>query len=210
MVSDADLKHQVRLIIEEEEELNYRQRMGDKWVQDLSKLKYVPTLVEHICVYAPFCNLHNQILSLYFTFFFFFLSSAEQTGLRTIWMMHHTWSLSSNRLMEFCQTTRKRHIITTKLVSQYPVEFYLLHCRYIPFKNTDHLPLFSCSLIHHVWNDVLPERRSCDRHIHSSQLRPQAQAAAQAASQWEAADAAPCWLPCTRCYCSWSCTQAIG
>ncbi|XP_008311489.1 iodotyrosine deiodinase isoform X2 [Cynoglossus semilaevis] len=39
VVSDADLKHQVRLIIEEEEELNYRQRMGDKWVQDLSKLK---------------------------------------------------------------------------------------------------------------------------------------------------------------------------
>lgn len=73
VVSDADLKHQVRLIIEEEEELNYRQRMGDKWVQDLSKLKYVPTLVEQICVYAPFCNLHNQILSLEFTFFFFFV-----------------------------------------------------------------------------------------------------------------------------------------
>lgn len=39
VVSDTGLKHQVRLIIEEEEELNYRQRMGDKWVQDLSKLK---------------------------------------------------------------------------------------------------------------------------------------------------------------------------
>ncbi|XP_053699652.1 iodotyrosine deiodinase 1 [Synchiropus splendidus] len=38
-VSDPDVKHQIRLIVEEEEEMNYRQRMGDKWVQDLAKLK---------------------------------------------------------------------------------------------------------------------------------------------------------------------------
>nr|XP_057912727.1 iodotyrosine deiodinase 1 [Doryrhamphus excisus] len=39
VVSDADTKHQIRLIVEEEEEMNYRQRMGDKWVKDLAKLR---------------------------------------------------------------------------------------------------------------------------------------------------------------------------
>uniref|UniRef100_A0A3Q2VKH2 iodotyrosine deiodinase n=1 Tax=Haplochromis burtoni TaxID=8153 RepID=A0A3Q2VKH2_HAPBU len=39
VVSDPDIKHQIRLIVEEEEEMNYRQRMGEKWVQDLAKLR---------------------------------------------------------------------------------------------------------------------------------------------------------------------------
>ncbi|XP_033505346.2 iodotyrosine deiodinase [Epinephelus lanceolatus] len=39
VVSDPETKHQIRLIVEEEEEVNYRQRMGDKWVHDLAKLK---------------------------------------------------------------------------------------------------------------------------------------------------------------------------
>ncbi|XP_034018573.1 iodotyrosine deiodinase 1 [Thalassophryne amazonica] len=39
VVSDSETKHQIRLIVEEEEEINYRQRMGDKWVYDLAKLK---------------------------------------------------------------------------------------------------------------------------------------------------------------------------
>ncbi|XP_053193348.1 iodotyrosine deiodinase 1 isoform X1 [Scomber japonicus] len=39
VVSDPETKHQVRLIVEEEEEVNYRQRMGDKWVNDLAKLR---------------------------------------------------------------------------------------------------------------------------------------------------------------------------
>ncbi|XP_042359931.1 iodotyrosine deiodinase 1 isoform X1 [Plectropomus leopardus] len=39
VVSDAETKHKIRLIVEEEEEVNYRQRMGDKWVHDLAKLK---------------------------------------------------------------------------------------------------------------------------------------------------------------------------
>ncbi|KAM7368009.1 hypothetical protein PAMP_014265 [Pampus punctatissimus] len=39
VVSDPKTKHQVRLIVEEEEEINYRQRMGDKWVHDLAKLR---------------------------------------------------------------------------------------------------------------------------------------------------------------------------
>uniref|UniRef100_A0A3Q0SGP6 iodotyrosine deiodinase n=1 Tax=Amphilophus citrinellus TaxID=61819 RepID=A0A3Q0SGP6_AMPCI len=39
VVSDPDMKHQIRLIVEEEEEMNYRQRMGEKWVQDLARLR---------------------------------------------------------------------------------------------------------------------------------------------------------------------------
>uniref|UniRef100_A0A3P8SHH5 iodotyrosine deiodinase n=1 Tax=Amphiprion percula TaxID=161767 RepID=A0A3P8SHH5_AMPPE len=39
VVSDPEMKHRVRLIVEEEEEVNYRQRMGDKWVQDLARLR---------------------------------------------------------------------------------------------------------------------------------------------------------------------------
>lgn len=39
VVADPDTKHQIRLIVEEEEEVNYRQRMGDKWVNDLQRLR---------------------------------------------------------------------------------------------------------------------------------------------------------------------------
>ncbi|KAM9339043.1 iodotyrosine deiodinase [Symphorus nematophorus] len=39
VVSDPETKHQIRQIVEEEEEVNYRQRMGDKWVADLAKIK---------------------------------------------------------------------------------------------------------------------------------------------------------------------------
>ena len=39
VVSDPKMKNQIRLIVEEEEEMNYRQRMGDKWVSDLAKLR---------------------------------------------------------------------------------------------------------------------------------------------------------------------------
>ncbi|KAK9954612.1 hypothetical protein ABG768_016663 [Culter alburnus] len=39
VVSDADVKHKIREIIEEEEEINYKQRMGDKWVHDLKRLR---------------------------------------------------------------------------------------------------------------------------------------------------------------------------
>lgn len=39
VVSDPETKHQIRLIVEEEEEMNYRQRMGDKWVHDLAKFR---------------------------------------------------------------------------------------------------------------------------------------------------------------------------
>ncbi|XP_073528781.1 iodotyrosine deiodinase 1 [Phyllobates terribilis] len=39
LVEDPEVKHKIREIIEEEEEINYRKRMGDKWVNDLKKLK---------------------------------------------------------------------------------------------------------------------------------------------------------------------------
>ncbi|XP_006872133.1 PREDICTED: iodotyrosine dehalogenase 1 [Chrysochloris asiatica] len=39
VVKDPDVKHKVREIIEEEEEINYRKRMGNRWVADLKKLR---------------------------------------------------------------------------------------------------------------------------------------------------------------------------
>ncbi|XP_070843842.1 iodotyrosine deiodinase [Chaetodon trifascialis] len=39
VVSDPETKHRIRQIVEEEEEVNYRQRMGDMWVSDLAKLR---------------------------------------------------------------------------------------------------------------------------------------------------------------------------
>ncbi|XP_044147599.1 iodotyrosine deiodinase 1 [Bufo gargarizans] len=39
VVENPEVKHKIREIIEEEEEINYRKRMGDKWVNDLKKLK---------------------------------------------------------------------------------------------------------------------------------------------------------------------------
>ncbi|XP_036406382.1 iodotyrosine deiodinase 1 [Megalops cyprinoides] len=39
VVEDAETKHKIREIVEEEEEINYKQRMGDKWVKDLQRLR---------------------------------------------------------------------------------------------------------------------------------------------------------------------------
>ncbi|XP_066467391.1 iodotyrosine deiodinase 1 [Tiliqua scincoides] len=39
VVEDAEIKHQIREIIEEEEEINYEKRMGDRWVNDLKRLR---------------------------------------------------------------------------------------------------------------------------------------------------------------------------
>lgn len=44
VVSDQETKSQIRGIVEEEEEVNYRQRMGDKWVYDLAKFRWTSTL----------------------------------------------------------------------------------------------------------------------------------------------------------------------
>ena len=40
VVKDPDVKHKIREIIEEEEEINYLKRMGRQWVTDLKKLRY--------------------------------------------------------------------------------------------------------------------------------------------------------------------------
>lgn len=40
VVQDPDVKHRIREIVEEEEEINYKKRMGDKWVNDLKRLRY--------------------------------------------------------------------------------------------------------------------------------------------------------------------------
>nr|XP_025717287.1 iodotyrosine deiodinase 1 isoform X1 [Callorhinus ursinus] len=39
VVKDMDMKHKIREIIEEEEEVNYLKRMGRQWVTDLKKLR---------------------------------------------------------------------------------------------------------------------------------------------------------------------------
>ncbi|XP_022376674.1 iodotyrosine deiodinase 1 isoform X1 [Enhydra lutris kenyoni] len=39
VVKDPDVKHKIREIIEEEEEINYLKRMGRQWVTDLKKLR---------------------------------------------------------------------------------------------------------------------------------------------------------------------------
>ncbi|MBN3303636.1 iodotyrosine deiodinase [Amia ocellicauda] len=39
VVADPETKHKIREIVEEEEEINYKQRMGEKWVSDLQRLK---------------------------------------------------------------------------------------------------------------------------------------------------------------------------
>ncbi|NXK87460.1 IYD1 deiodinase, partial [Formicarius rufipectus] len=39
VVQDPHLKHKIREIVEEEEEINYKKRMGDRWVNDLKRLR---------------------------------------------------------------------------------------------------------------------------------------------------------------------------
>ncbi|MCQ8205549.1 nitroreductase family protein, partial [Vibrio parahaemolyticus] len=39
VVKDPDMKHKIREIIEEEEEINYMKMMGKLWVTDLKKLR---------------------------------------------------------------------------------------------------------------------------------------------------------------------------
>ncbi|XP_042858714.1 iodotyrosine deiodinase 1-like, partial [Penaeus japonicus] len=39
VVGDPEAKQRIREIVEEEEEINYKKRMGDQWVQDLKALK---------------------------------------------------------------------------------------------------------------------------------------------------------------------------
>ncbi|XP_026561193.1 iodotyrosine deiodinase 1 [Pseudonaja textilis] len=39
IVNDKEVKHKIREIIEEEEEMNYMKRMGDRWVNDLKRIR---------------------------------------------------------------------------------------------------------------------------------------------------------------------------
>ncbi|XP_041038656.1 iodotyrosine deiodinase 1 isoform X2 [Carcharodon carcharias] len=39
VIEDPETKHQIRAIIEEEEEINYKKRMGKKWVSDLKQMR---------------------------------------------------------------------------------------------------------------------------------------------------------------------------
>ncbi|XP_009684119.1 iodotyrosine deiodinase 1 isoform X2 [Struthio camelus] len=71
VVQDPVLKHKIREIVEEEEEINYKKRMGDRWVNDLKRLRRrkkmrsetVPVSVLSRSLYCgPFTGLHlNQL-----------------------------------------------------------------------------------------------------------------------------------------------------
>ncbi|CAL8316770.1 unnamed protein product [Merluccius merluccius] len=52
VVSDPDTKHEIRTIVEDEEEVNYRQRMGNKWVKDLARIR--TTWVKEYLDVAPY------------------------------------------------------------------------------------------------------------------------------------------------------------
>lgn len=75
VVSDPEVKHQIRQIVEEEEEVNYRQRMGDKWVKDLAKLRLA----------TKSRNKKTSIILAEVILLF-----AGQIGSRTTWMSLHT------------------------------------------------------------------------------------------------------------------------
>lgn len=64
VVSDPKTKREIRHIIEAEEEINYKKRMGDKWVNDLKRLKTdwnKPYLELGTVVNKFFCNLLTEI-----------------------------------------------------------------------------------------------------------------------------------------------------
>ncbi|KAJ3606395.1 hypothetical protein NHX12_025916 [Muraenolepis orangiensis] len=52
VVSDPHTKHKIRTIVEDEEEVNYRQRMGEKWVKDLARIR--TTWVKEYLDVAPY------------------------------------------------------------------------------------------------------------------------------------------------------------
>ena len=51
-VTDKSVKADIRTIIEEEEEINYKKRMGDQWVKDLAKFR--TTWVKPYLTEAPY------------------------------------------------------------------------------------------------------------------------------------------------------------
>ncbi|XP_063299151.1 iodotyrosine deiodinase 1 [Pelobates fuscus] len=66
VVEDPEAKHKIREIIEEEEEINYHKRMGEKWVNDLRKLRtnwvkeYLDTAPFLILIFKQVYGLHSD------------------------------------------------------------------------------------------------------------------------------------------------------
>ncbi|CAH2249391.1 iodotyrosine deiodinase 1 [Pelobates cultripes] len=66
VVEDPETKHKIREIIEEEEEINYHKRMGEKWVNDLRKLRtnwvkeYLDTAPFLILIFKQVYGLHSD------------------------------------------------------------------------------------------------------------------------------------------------------
>lgn len=72
VVSDLDLKLKIRNIIEEEEEINYSRRMGDKWVADLKPLRtnwikeYLTTAPHLILIFKQMYGMKNGQKCIYY------------------------------------------------------------------------------------------------------------------------------------------------
>ncbi|XP_068135651.1 iodotyrosine deiodinase 1 [Hyperolius riggenbachi] len=66
VVQNPEVKHKIRGIIEEEEEVNYRKRMGEKWVKDLKRLRtnwvkeYLDTAPFLILVFKQVYGIHSD------------------------------------------------------------------------------------------------------------------------------------------------------
>ncbi len=114
--------------------------------------------------------------------------------------------------MEFCPAARKRLTITMKSACPFPVAFCWLLCRSDAKTQIKHLfnwfewhVIFHCSL--HCSHFFVSERGSGYRDDDSSELRPTAQVPPPATGQWEASNAASCWLPCIWRQSAWPQTQ---
>ncbi|MBN3324309.1 IYD1 deiodinase, partial [Atractosteus spatula] len=66
VVADPETKHMIREIVEEEEEVNYKQRMGEKWVGDLQRLRtnwvkeYLDTAPYLILIFKQIYGIHSS------------------------------------------------------------------------------------------------------------------------------------------------------
>lgn len=69
IVQDSYLKHKIREIVEEEEEINYKKRMGDTWVNDLKRLRY-----ENVSLLRGWKLYWEVVVMLLFFLPFFFFS----------------------------------------------------------------------------------------------------------------------------------------
>lgn len=82
VVQDPDVKHKIREIVEEEEEINYKKRMGDKWVNDLKRLRYEK--IKWLRGSKPCFALEKTVLGGFFFLNFFHIFSGREKNSESI------------------------------------------------------------------------------------------------------------------------------